>query len=107
MIDTIRKYSKSINRILLFAAPVARVIDKLPREGTFMFEYDKGESWRISTLFSPFGFPIFQNQADLTTARELALSNFRASFSFQRQQAEEPLTRFDREMGQQAARLIN
>lgn len=107
MIDTIRKYSKSINRILLFAAAVALVIYIFPRQGKFMFEYAKGKPWRHSTLIAPFDFPIYKTQAELKTEREQALSNFRPYFSFQSQQAEEQITRFDQEMGQQKARLIN
>src|SRR5690554_8212947 len=107
MIDTIRKYSKSINRILLFAAAVALVIYILPRQGKFMFEYTKGKPRRHSTLIAPFDSPIYKTQAELKTEREQALSNFKHYFTVQNQQAEERIKRCDQEIWQQKAQLLN
>ena len=81
MVDTIRKYSKAIYRLLLFAAAVFMIIYIFPRQGKFRYEYEHGKPWRHATLIAPFDFPIYKSQAELKNERENLLVNFKPYFS--------------------------
>ncbi|TCO08803.1 HD family phosphohydrolase [Natronoflexus pectinivorans] len=83
MIDTIKKYSKAINRILLFIAAILLVIYIFPRQGKFRYEYTHGRPWTHETLIAPFDFPIHKSQAELRAERENALHNFRPYFNYE------------------------
>ncbi|ASB50150.1 HD family phosphohydrolase [Alkalitalea saponilacus] len=83
MIDSIKKYSKAINRILLFIAAILLVIYIFPRQGKFRYEYTHGRPWTHETLIAPFDFPIHKSQAELRAERENALHNFRPYFNYE------------------------
>ncbi len=80
MIETLNKYSKAINRILLFLGAIFLVIYIFPRQGKFRFEYEHGKPWRHETLIAPFDFSIHKSQAELKSERENLMVNFRPYF---------------------------
>jgi cyclic-di-AMP phosphodiesterase PgpH len=107
MIDTIKKYSRSINRILLFVAAIALVVYIFPRQGKFQFEYAKGKPWKHATLIAPFDFPIYKTPAELKVERENALKNFKPYFTFQANQQDTILDEFETEYHSNRDRLLS
>lgn len=94
MFDKIKKYSKPINRALLFIFAIALVIYIFPRQGKFRYEYTRGKPWRHTTLIAPFDFPIYKTQAELKTDRDNALINFRPYFSLNQDVLEKTKQKF-------------
>ena len=105
MLDTIKKYSRSINRILLFMAAIALVVYIFPRQGKFQYEYAKGKPWRHATLIAPFDFPVHKTQAELRIERENALKNFKPYFSYQYNLHDDFINTFEREYTSEKAKL--
>jgi putative nucleotidyltransferase with HDIG domain len=54
----------------------------LPREGRFMFEYQKGGFWKHEDLTAPFSFPIAKSAVEIAAERDSALKGFRPIFNF-------------------------
>jgi len=54
----------------------------LPREGKFMFEYQKGGFWKHEDLTAPFTFPISKSADELTRERDSVLRGFRPIFNY-------------------------
>lgn len=107
MIDTVKKYSRSINRILLFMAAIAIVVYIFPRQGKFQYEYTKGKPWRHATLIAPFDFAIHKTQAELKLERENALKNFKPYFTFQTSNPSDFIDTFDKEFTNDKAKLLS
>ncbi len=106
MIETIKKYSKAINRLLLFLAAVTLVIYIFPRQGKFQYEYNHGKPWRHETLIAPFDFPIHKSQAELKIERENLLVNFRPYFSLDTIKEQEIIDKFNKDFIQDKAELF-
>jgi putative nucleotidyltransferase with HDIG domain len=58
------------------------VIYMLPREGKFMYEYQKGGFWKHEDLLAPFNFPVYKSKAQIEQERDSVLRNFRPIFNF-------------------------
>ena len=82
MRDTLKKYSKNINRILIFLAAAVIVVYIFPRQGKFRYEYTQGKPWRHSTLIAPMDFPIYKTPEELKNDREVALRDFKPYFKY-------------------------
>lgn len=107
MFDTFKKYSITINRIVLFIAAIAVVIYIFPRQGKFQYEYVKGKPWAHNTLIAPFDFPIYKTQAELKTERENTLSSFNPYFNFQNDVEQEYIALFEKDYYASRARLYS
>lgn len=107
MLDTIRKYSIAINRIVLFLAAIAIVTYFFPRQGKFGYEYTKGKPWPHSTLIAPFDFPIYKTQAELKAEREKSLSAFYPYFRFNEEVEQAQLSLFENDYNSARLRLIS
>ncbi|WP_075602184.1 HD family phosphohydrolase [Saccharicrinis aurantiacus] len=81
VLPKLKKYSKSINRVLLFIAAIIIISNLLPREGKFRFEFKKSEPWRYETLIAPFDFRIYKTDLELKAESDSILSHFRPYFS--------------------------
>lgn len=106
MLDTIRKYSIAINRIVLFLAAVTIVTYFFPRQGKFGYEYTKGKPWPHSTLIAPFDFPIYKTQAELKAEREKTLSAFYPYFRYNEEVEHTQLSLFESDFNSARLRLI-
>ncbi|HEX2395971.1 MAG TPA: HDIG domain-containing protein [Bacteroidales bacterium] len=54
----------------------------LPREGKFMFEYQKGGFWKHEDLTAPFTFPISKSPQEVAKERDSVLREFRPIFNY-------------------------
>ena len=80
MIDTLKKYSKAIYRILLFVIAAGLVLYMIPRQGKFRYEYSQGKPWLHERLIAPFDFPVYKSQAELSAEHESILRNLKPYF---------------------------
>jgi putative nucleotidyltransferase with HDIG domain len=67
--------------LLFFIASLITVFI-LPREGKFMYEYQRGSIWRHDDLYAPFSFPVYKTNDELTRERDSVLLVFRPIFNF-------------------------
>jgi cyclic-di-AMP phosphodiesterase PgpH len=76
---------KNVRTILiLFYIAVSSliVVYLLPREGKFMYEYQKGGFWKHEDLTAPFSFPVFKSALELKQERDSAIQGFRPIFVY-------------------------
>jgi cyclic-di-AMP phosphodiesterase PgpH len=61
------------------------IIFFLPREGKFMYEYQKGGFWKHEDLTAPFNFPVHKSQFEINRERDSVLRGFRPIFNYDQQ----------------------
>src|SRR5690554_5000349 len=105
MRDTLKKYSKNINRVLIFFAAAVIVVYIFPRQGKFRYEYTQGKPWRHSTLIAPMDFPIYKTPEELKIDREVALRDFKPYFRYDETIQQQTSSQFNDEMVRKSGSL--
>lgn len=106
MRDTLKKYSKNINRIFIFLAAALIVIYIFPRQGKFRYEYSQGKPWRHTTLIAPMDFPIYKTDDELKSDRENALRDFKPYFIYDENIQQQVTSQFNDEITRKSSSLI-
>ncbi len=73
---------REILTVLLFVVSSVIIVYFLPREGKFMYEYQKGGFWKHEDLTAPFSFPISKSSQELNIERDSALKSYRPIFNY-------------------------
>lgn len=89
VLQFIRTNIRPIFTIFFFVLTSAVIVYFLPREGKFMFEYQKGGFWKHEDLTAPFTFPISKSAQEISRERDSVLKGFRPIFNFDAQIAEQ------------------
>jgi|WetSurMetagenome_2_1015567.scaffolds.fasta_scaffold41807_2 cyclic-di-AMP phosphodiesterase PgpH len=82
---------RNIVTVFFFVVTSAIVVYFLPREGKFMYEYQKGGFWKHEDLTAPFTFPISKSTQQISFERDSVLRGFRPIFNYDPQVAEKRL----------------
>jgi putative nucleotidyltransferase with HDIG domain len=61
----------------------------LPREGKFMYEYQKGGFWKHEDLTAPFNFPVTKSLSEINRERDSVLKSYRPIFNYDQQIADQ------------------
>ena len=85
----IRVNIRPIVTIFFFVLTSAVIVYFLPREGKFMFEYQKGGFWKHEDLTAPFTFPISKSVREISRERDSVLRGFRPIFNYDEQIADQ------------------
>jgi cyclic-di-AMP phosphodiesterase PgpH len=80
-----RNNIRSIVTGLCFVFASLVIIFFLPREGKFMYEYQKGGFWKHEDLTAPFNFPVHKSQFEINRERDSVLRGFRPIFNYDQQ----------------------
>jgi len=75
------KYKNIFNGVL-FLLTIAIIVNFLPREGKFKYEFQRGKPWMHETLIAPYDFPIYKSQKQIRAERDSILDNFRPYFRY-------------------------
>lgn len=75
------KYKNIFNGVL-FLLTIAIVVNFLPREGKFKYEFQRGKPWMHETLIAPYDFPIYKSQKQIKAERDSILENFSPYFRY-------------------------
>jgi len=75
------KYKNIFNGVL-FLLTIAIIVNFLPREGKFKYEFQKGKPWMHETLIAPFDFPIYKGQKQIKAERDSILSDFKPYYRY-------------------------
>jgi hypothetical protein len=78
----LRTNIRTILTIIAFLLTSVIIVYFLPREGKFMFEYQKGGFWKHEDLTAPFSFPIAKSTDELRIERDSVLEGFRPIFNY-------------------------
>lgn len=78
----IRTHIRTILIIISFLFTSIIIVYFLPREGKFMYEYQKGGFWKHEDLTAPFSFPIAKSAEEISRERDSVLDGFRPIFNF-------------------------
>lgn len=82
-IDTnIRHHYYDIAKVLAFVCAVVLVFWQLPRTGKFSYEFQRSKPWLHESLYAPFDFPIYKDEAMLKAENETALKSVKPYFTF-------------------------
>ncbi|MBN2812538.1 MAG: HDIG domain-containing protein [Bacteroidales bacterium] len=85
----VRQHFHTIVVICCFVLTALLIVYFLPREGKFMFEYQKGGFWKHEDLTAPFNFPVYKSAAELDRERDSVLHNFRPVFNYDQEIADQ------------------
>ena len=89
LLQHIRTNVRTIITILAFILTSMVIVYFLPREGRFMFEYQKGGFWKHEDLTAPFTFPISKAPEEIKRERDSVLEDFRPIFIYDQQMAQQ------------------
>ena len=78
----IKNKYKSIFNGLLFLVALLIIVNLLPREGKFKYEFQKGKPWMHETLIAPYDFPIYKGQPQIKEERDSVLEHFNPYFRY-------------------------
>ena len=78
----IKSKYKSIFNGLLFLVALLILVNLLPREGKFKYEFQKGKPWMHETLIAPYDFPIYKGQKQIRAERDSILNDFKPYYRY-------------------------
>lgn len=81
-LNKIRHKYDAIAIVLAFVVAVVLVCWQMPRTGKFKYEYQLSKPWQHETLYAPFDFPIYKDEATLKAENEAASDKVRPIFAF-------------------------
>lgn len=80
--QNLKRYIKSIYRILIILISALIILFLFPKKGSFKYEFHKGNPWKHTTLIAPFDFPIYKTDKAIDKEKELILNNYSPFFIF-------------------------
>ena len=89
LLNFIRQNFRQIITLVFFILTSVLVVYLLPREGKFMYEYQKGGFWKHDGLTAPYNFPVNKSKTDIERERDSVLREFRPIFVFDQQVADQ------------------
>jgi len=73
---------KNVRNLILFASSIILVVLVFPREGKFMYEYQKGKPWLHESLIAPYDFAVRKSETELKAERDSILNTFAPIFTY-------------------------
>ena len=80
--NKIRHNFYGVAKIFAFIIAAVLVCWQMPRTGKFKYEYQLSKPWQHETLYAPFDFPIYKDEATLRAENEAAAATVRPIFIF-------------------------
>ncbi len=90
-INKIRHNYYSIAKVLAFVVAIVLVCWQMPRTAKFKYEYQLSKPWPHETLYAPFDFPIYKDDATLRAESEAAMQKVLPIFVFDDAQTQQAL----------------
>jgi putative nucleotidyltransferase with HDIG domain len=91
LLHYIRINIRTILTVFAFVLTSVLVVYFLPREGKFMYEYQKGGFWKHEDLTAPFSFPVYKSQIEINHERDSVLLGFRPIFNYDKPLSEQSI----------------
>jgi len=103
----IKSKYKSIFNGLLFLVALVILVNLLPREGKFKYEFQKGKPWMHETLIAPYDFPVYKSQQQIKQERDSVLEHFKPYFRYDTLVLKRQVKNFTEEYNQQLRQAFN
>ena len=103
----IKSKYKSIFNGLLFLVALLIIVNLLPREGKFKYEFQKGKPWMHETLIAPYDFPVYKSQRQIKEERDSVLNHFKPYFRYDTLVLKQQLRRFTEAYNRQLREEFN
>lgn len=100
-LNFIRVNLRDIGILAGFLSASVVIVYLLPREGRFMFEYQKGGFWKHEDLTAPFAFPVYKSAQELQQERDSVLDGFRPIFDYIPQTGQQRIQEFSEQFSSQ------
>jgi hypothetical protein len=84
--NTIRHNFYGMAKVSAFVIAAVLVCWQMPRTGKFKYEYQLSKPWQHETLYAPFDFPIYKDDATLWAENEAASAKVRPIFVYNDEQ---------------------
>lgn len=85
----IRTHFRTLATLFFFIIASAVLVYLLPREGKFMFEYQRGGFWKHEDLTAPFNFPVYKTKTEIVYERDSVLDEFKLIYIFDQEMADQ------------------
>jgi len=82
--------------VLLFALSFVIVAYLFPGEGTFRYEFQKGQPWLHEDLIAPFDFAIYKLDDDLAKEKDDVRKNFKPYFNYNEEIGKQEIKQFEK-----------
>ena len=86
IVDKIRHNYYGIGKVMAFVVAAILVFWQMPRTSKFKYEYQLSKPWQHETLYAPFDFPIYKDNATLWAENEAATQKVKPVFVFDESQ---------------------
>ena len=103
----IKSKYKSIFNGLLFLVALVIIVNLLPREGKFKYEFQKGKPWMHETLIAPYDFPVYKSQQQIREERDSVLENFKPYFRQDTAVVKRQIRKFTGDYNKQLRQVFN
>jgi len=103
----IKSKYKSIFNGLLFLVALVIIVNLLPREGKFKYEFQKGKPWMHETLIAPYDFPIYKSQPQIREERDSVLEGFKPYFRHDTTIVKRQIRKFTEDYNKQLREVFN
>ncbi|MBS3806823.1 MAG: HDIG domain-containing protein [Bacteroidales bacterium] len=103
----IKSKYKSIFNGLLFLVALVIIVNLLPREGKFKYEFQKGKPWMHETLIAPYDFPIYKSQQQIREERDSVLEGFKPYFRHDTTVVKRQIRKFTEDYNKQLREVFN
>jgi len=103
----IKSKYKSIFNGLLFLVALLIIVNLLPREGKFKYEFQKGKPWMHETLIAPYDFPIYKSQQQIKEERDSVLKDFKPYFRHDTTVLKRQIRKFTGDYNNQLQQVFN
>jgi uncharacterized domain HDIG len=80
--NNIRHEYYEISKILAFIIVIVIVIWQIPRTGKFKYEYQKSKPWQHESLYAPFDFAIYKDNATMQAENQAAVKSVMPIFVY-------------------------
>jgi putative nucleotidyltransferase with HDIG domain len=97
ILNFIRNNLRAIINITLFVIASFIIVYLLPREGKFMYEYQKGGYWKHTDLLAPFTFPVYRSQDDIDHERDSVIRELKPIFVYDQNLANQRVDELNRD----------
>ena len=81
-LNIIRHNYDVIGKVLAFLVALVLVCWQMPRTGKFKYEFQLSKPWQHETLYAPFDFPVYKDNATLLAENEEAAAKVHPIFVF-------------------------
>jgi putative nucleotidyltransferase with HDIG domain len=105
---TVNKYTiKTWKKLALFTGASILLVLSLPHNSAFHYEFQKGKQWMSEDIISPFDFPIYKTDEELSDDRSKIMQTYKPYFQYDALVEQQQLSVFSTDIEEQIEQKYN